>query len=61
MFGMCMRLFCVFVMVCVGRGLAISCSSVQGVLLLLPLVLQPSFGPRPTSMKLSVSLRFIRS
>jgi hypothetical protein len=28
---------------------------------LFPLALQPQFGPWPTSMKLSVSLRFTRS
>jgi hypothetical protein len=32
MFGVCMRLFCVYVVLCLGRGLAASRSPVQGVL-----------------------------
>jgi hypothetical protein len=32
MFGVCMRLFCVYVVLCLGRGLATSRSLVQGVL-----------------------------
>jgi hypothetical protein len=32
MFGVCVRLFCVCVVLCLGRGLATNCSLVQGVL-----------------------------